>query len=164
MKREAILNEIWDAQDRAFDLMTEYDALPHHYGDEILFQAEGRIIDIIAENPGITVTDLSCILRKTSSACSQIVRKLREKGFVEQTRNQKNNRLYNLQLTANGLKVYRDHLNFNQNCQEITFQMLSDFTVEELNAHVRVQRRINEAYQGDIQRSREKLAKFKSKK
>ena len=156
-KRDALLRKLWEAQDEAYDLMCEYDALPHHYGDNILYQAEGHIIDLIAVYPGITITDLGNILKKTASACSQIVRKLKEKGWVEQTRNRDNNRQYNLKLTDFGMQVYEDHQNFCRACQKETFLMLKDFTEEELENHIRVQEKINEAYQGDVRRSREKF-------
>lgn len=155
--REELLKAIWDAQDEAYELMVEYDALPHHYGDHILYQAEGEIIDLIAVHPGITITDLGNILKKTASACSQIVRKLREKGWVEQTRNRDNNRLYNLTLTEEGMRIYESHQKFTQNCRDITYEMLGKFTEEELAAHLRVQEKINEAYAGDVKRSRERF-------
>ena len=156
-RRAELLQQLWEAQDEAYDLMSEYDSLPHHYGENILYQAEGHIIDLIALYPGITITDLGSILRKTPSACSQIVRKLKEKGWVEQSRNKDNNRLYNLTLTESGQKVYQDHLAFNQYCQRETFSLLEEFTEEELEAHVRVQRRLNLAYQADVKRSRDKF-------
>lgn len=158
-KREDILKEIWHAQDEAYDLMVEYDELPHRYGNEFLYQAEGTIIDLIAIHPGVTTTELSTILRKTASACSQIVRKLREKGLVEQKRNRDNNRQYNLYLTEDGKRIYLDHVEFTRDCQEITFQCLSDFTEEELETHLKIQQRINEAYAGDVKRSRERFIK-----
>lgn len=154
-KRRALLEEIWKAQDTAYDLMCEYDSLPHRYGENTLYQAEAHLIDLIALHPDITITDLANILRKTPSACSQIVRKLRAKSWVEQIRNTENNRQLNLRLTAQGEKVYRDHVAFSRNCQEITFQMLEGFSQEELETYLAVQRRINEAYQGDVRRSRE---------
>ena len=120
-KREELLRQLWTAQDEAYDLMCEYDSLPHHYGENILYQAEGHIIDLIAAYPGITITDLGNILKKTPSACSQIVRKLKEKGWVEQTRNRDNNRQFNLKLTESGQKVYEDHLEFNRYCQAETY-------------------------------------------
>ena len=76
-QREALLGQIWAAQDEAYDLMYEYDSLPHRYGAHILYQSEAHIIDLIGEHPEITVTELAAILKKTPSACSQIVRKLR---------------------------------------------------------------------------------------
>ena len=154
--REELLRQIWEAQDTASYLISEYDSIPHSYGDALLYQAEALIVELIANNPGITATELSRDLHKTVSACSQLVRKLREKGYVEQTRNENNNRIYNLSLTEKGQKLYRDHEAFTRNCQNITFSMLEEFSEEELRHHLMVQNRINEAYRGDIRRSRER--------
>ena len=154
-RRQRLLKQLWAEQDKAYALMEEYDSLPHHYGNYILFQAEGDIISLIAAYPGITVTDLSNILKKTTSACSQSVRKLCDKGLVEQRRNSANKRLYNLFLTAEGEELSKAHQKFNRTRQKITFDLLSDFTEEELEHHIAVQKKLNEAYQGDIQRSRE---------
>ena len=131
MTREELLNLVWEEQDTAYDLMCEYDGLPHHYGENILYQAEGHLIDLIALYPGITTTDLAGILKKTVSACSQLVHKMRKKGWIKQTRNENNNRQYNLELTESGQKVYKDHAEFSQNCQKITFDMLNEFSNDE---------------------------------
>lgn len=154
--RTEILNQIWASQDTAYDLMTEYDSLPHHYGNEVLYQAEAYIVHEIGNTPGTTTTELAERLKKTTSACSQLVKKLIAKGFVEQTRNEENKRIYNLNLTPAGRKVYRDHIEFNKTCQEITFDMLQSFSDEELAIHARIQETINRAYQGDIDRSKAK--------
>lgn len=154
MNREDILRQIWESQDEAYLLMTEYDSLPHHYGTTTLYQAEAYIINWIGRVPGITTTALAKELKKTPSACSQIVRKLIMKNLVTQERNAENKRLYNLRLTADGEKVYQDHASFNEYCQSITFDMLAEFTEAELNTCLRVQQRINEAYHGDVERSR----------
>lgn len=86
--------------DRAYDLMKEYDSLPHHYGDYVLYQAESHMIEHIGMNEGVTITKLAEELGKTRSACCQMVRKLRNKKWVEQIRNERNNREYNLYLTG----------------------------------------------------------------
>ena len=156
-KREELLEQIWAAQDTAYDLMSEYDSLPHSYGENVLYQAEAHLIDRIALHPGVTVTDLANMVRKTPSACSQLVRKLRDKGWVEQVRNAENNRIYNLYLTESGKQVYQAHTAFNQSCQEATFQLLSNFSPEELEHHLMVQRKLNEAYHDDVRRSRDYL-------
>ena len=126
-QREALLGQIWAAQDEAYDLMYEYDSLPHRYGAHILYQSEAHIIE------------------------------LRAKGWVEQVRNAENNRIYNLYLTESGKQVYQAHTAFNQSCQEATFQLLSNFSPEELEHHLMVQRKLNEAYQDDVRRSRDYL-------
>lgn len=154
-----LLQQIWEAQDAAYDLMSEYDSLPHYYGSVVLYQAEAYIVNLVGHHPGITVTQLAEILNKTTSACSQIVRKLRSKGFLEQIRNPGNNRLYNLELTKEGAEVFQAHISFNQECQKKTFDLLEDFTDEELLTHLRVQKKLNEAYRDDVRRSREQFAK-----
>ena len=154
-QREALLGQIWAAQDEAYDLMYEYDSLPHRYGAHILYQSEAHIIDLIGEPPEITVTELAAILKKTPSACSQIVRKLRAKGWVEQVRNTANNRQVMLRLTPAGEHVYRDHAAFDKQCQALTFRRLEGFTEAELATYLSIQRRINEAYADDVRRSRE---------
>lgn len=154
MNRKQIFDEIWAAQDTAYDLMEEYDSLPHHYGTDILFQAEAYIINHIGQTPGITVTELGEHLNKTPSACSQSVKKLLAKGLVEQKRNTDNKRVYNLYLTSTGRQLYQDHIEFNEKCKTNTFQMLADFSEEELIAHLHVQQRINMAYHEDVLRSK----------
>lgn len=157
-RRAELLRQIWCEQNEAYDLMVEYDSLPHHYGDNILYQAEAHIIDLIALYPGITITDLSNIQKKTASACSQIVRKLRNKNWVEQSRNCNNNRQYNLTLTAKGMQVYQNHQTFCDDCEQRTYAMLDEFSDDELETALRVQRKLNEAYESDVKRSRKKFS------
>lgn len=104
--RQKSIDRIWAIQDEAYALMREYDDIPHNYGEYSLYQVEGEFIDIIAEHPGITMTEISELLQKTPSACSQIVRKLKKKEMLLQRRDQENNRKYHLKLTELGEKVY----------------------------------------------------------
>ena len=156
MNREEILRQLWAEQDKAFDLMTEYDSLPHHYGSNVLYQAEAYVIHEIGKNPYTTATEIAQVLNKTKSACSQIMKKLIQKGLVEQIRNEENRRIFNLVLTKDGEKLYQDHIEFNESCKKNTFEMLSKFSDEELMIHIKVQEEINRAYQGDVNRSKEK--------
>ena len=77
--RYALFLQLLDALDEGCRLMEVYDAMPHRYGGETLYQAESHTIALIGRSPGITVTDLAAKLQKTPSACSQMVRRLREK-------------------------------------------------------------------------------------
>ena len=45
--------QIWAAQGEAYSLMTEYDTLPHYYGETVLYQAEAYIINHIGRMPDI---------------------------------------------------------------------------------------------------------------
>lgn len=46
--------------------MREYDDIPHNYGDYWLYQVEGEFIDIIAEHPDITMTEISGTIKQDS--------------------------------------------------------------------------------------------------
>ncbi len=152
MTREEIFQTIWMEQDRAYDLMAQYDAIPHRYSEEItLYQAEGVLIDLIAEHKDVTITELAIILNKTPSACSQLIRKLRAKGIVEQVRNQKNNREYYLTLTEFGERVYKSHVAFTEDCQEKMRKLLAKYSDEELAIAAKVQESINAAYLDDVE-------------
>ena len=153
-RRKELLQKLWSAQDEAYELMAEYDSLPHTYGSVVLYQAEALVVNLIGEHSDITITELGSILKKTASACSQIVRKLKSKGLVEQVRNESNNRQLNLRLTDAGKQIYLDRLSLNLECQNILFQMLQEFSDEEITHHIAVQERINQAYRGDIDRSK----------
>jgi len=157
MTREEVLQFIWEAQDEAYDLMAEYDSLPHYYGENVLYQAEAYIVNQIGENPDITSTELAANLKKTPSACSQIVKKLISKGLVEQNRNMQNKRIYNLRLTESGERLYTVHVEFNKNCQRTMFQKLEDFSDEELQTYLKIQKCINRNYQNDVSLSRERF-------
>ena len=56
-----------------------------------------------------------------------------------------------------GEKIYEERKHFTKNCQLIMMKMLDRFTEEELIHHIKVQQVINEAYAGDVIRSKEQL-------
>ena len=56
--------EIMQEMDTAYDLMVEYDSLPHKYGQNILYQAESHMIGYIGEHEGVTITELSNVFKK----------------------------------------------------------------------------------------------------
>lgn len=150
MKREELFEELWLEQDRANDLAVEYDLRPHRYGDMVLFQAEGALIHEIGKKPNITLTEIASILKRTPGACSQIVKKLANKGLIEQTRNKENRRVYNLTLTEEGNRIYIDHLEFNRNCKNLVFQNLKGYSDEELMTYIKIQKELNKSLQDYI--------------
>ncbi|MBC5689611.1 winged helix-turn-helix transcriptional regulator [Mediterraneibacter sp. NSJ-55] len=153
--KDELMRQVWENQDIAYNLMNEYDEILRCYGEYVLYQAEGLVIDLIAAHPGITCTDIAHITNKTASACSQIVRKLRERNWVCQIRNEENNRKFNLELTEIGREICEERKHFTKICQDRMFDMLSIFTEEELMHHIQVQKKINEAYREDIRQSKE---------
>lgn len=141
-----LLNQI----EETTKLMNEYDELPHNYGQDILYQAESHVIQIIGENKGIKVTDIANIMGKTTSACSQIIRKLRKKDWVRQERNEQNNREYNLSLTEHGWQIYKEHEEFDKRCYRRNFEGIQGFTLEELKICLEFQIKIAEGFRQDV--------------
>lgn len=146
-----MLNEF----DQGCDLTAEYDALLHDYNGTILFQAESQMIKIIGNHPGITASQISKIVDKTSSASSQLIRKLRKKGWVMQKRNEENNREYNLYLTEEGSRIYIGHQKFENACYKRTFHGLERFSEKDLQTYIAVQRQMNETFRQDVEESRQ---------
>lgn len=128
-------------------LLTEYEGIRHSFEEITLYPAESHVVQAIGRLPGTTVTDLSVALKKTPSACCQIVRKLRAKGLVLQKRSEDNNRIYYLHLTELGWKVFRSHEAYDAICLEREIQYLERFTKEELETYIRIQEQLNLAFQ-----------------
>lgn len=140
--------------DITYDLMTEYDSLPHQYGKYNLYQVESHLIEYIGQHEGVTITVLSEVFGKTRSACSQMVKKLRDKKWVEQIRNPQNNREYNLYLTEEGKRIFENHAAFDERCYQRNFEGLQQFSCDELNTYLSIQKKINESFRKDVQESR----------
>lgn len=150
MGRKELLSALWEEQDNAYDYMHEYDTMTHYYGDVVLFQAEAYIVSCIGESPDITLTEIADKLKKTTSACSQIVKKLVKKKLVEQVRNTQNKRIYHLRLTPTGEELYSNHKIVNDHCKERTFKRLDSFSDAELETAIKIQKALNEVYKLDI--------------
>ena len=153
-KRYQLFIRLLDAFDQGCSLTEEYDALLHDYNGVILFQAESQMIKMIGNHPGITASEISKTFDRTSSASSQLIRKLKKKGWVRQQRNKDNNRQYNLFLTEEGDAIYRNHQQFEQACYQRTFQGLADFSQEQLETYIAIQHRLNQSFQLDVEESR----------
>ena len=162
-KRYQLFCELIDVFDRGCDLIEEYDTLLHDYNGVILFQAESQMIKVIGDHPGITASEISKMFHKTSSASSQLIRKLRKKEWVMQVRNSENNRVYNLYLTDEGAKIYKYHQQFENTCYRRTYHALDEFSEEELKLYIRIQKRMNETFQLDVEES-QKIEEIKKKK
>ena len=85
------------------------------------------------------------MIHKTTSICSQIIRKFVNYGWVEQNRNEKNRRIYNLQLTAEGKLAYDTYASYMNWEKEMIINVLKECSPEELEAYMNVQIAMNEA-------------------
>jgi DNA-binding MarR family transcriptional regulator len=152
-KRFSIFQDVITAFDEGFDLAAKYDAMPHQYGGEILYQSEMHLIQAIGRNPNVTITSIAASTSKTASACSQMVHRLKKKGLVVQERNILNNREYKLGLTEKGWEIYRLHEILDERCLQRTCAGLNSFTDEELNIYISIQKKLNEAFAVDVEQN-----------
>lgn len=148
--------------DEGCEYVEEYNSLLHDYNGVVLYQAESQFIRKIGEEPGITITELSEFFKKTKSACSQLMYRMKKKGFLYQERNENNNREYNLYLTDDGEKLYHFHKAFEDRCYRRTAEMLDVFSDDELELYIRIQRKMNESFLLDVEESRNLDLKLKS--
>ncbi len=142
--------ELLQSFDKGYELCYEYDSMPHQYGDEVLYQSEMHFLEVVGDTPSITITVISQQLGKTKSACSQMVRKLVKKELLTQERNEKNNREYYLNLTERGKEIYEVHKEFDEKCMQRTYKSLADFSEEELQSYISVQKTLNQVFQKDV--------------
>lgn len=142
--------ELLQSFDKGYELCFEYDSMPHQYGDEVLYQSEMHFLEVVGDTPSITITVISQQLGKTKSACSQMVRKLVKKELLTQERNEKNNREYYLNLTERGKEIYEVHKEFDEKCMQRTYKSLADFSEEELQSYISVQKTLNQVFQKDV--------------
>lgn len=153
-KRYKKFQKLIEVFDEGCDLTIEYDSLLHDYNGVVLFQAESQIIHMIGDKEGITAAEIAHALKKTSSACSQLIRRLKEKGWVDQKRNINNNRVYNLFLTENGKEIYQKHADFEQACYRRTYRGLDEFTEKEMDIYIAIQKQLNRSFRADVEESK----------
>ena len=139
--------------DEGCRLIVNYDSVPHNYGSATLYQAESQIIHLVGHRPGITASEIAAIFKKTPSACSQLIRKLRKKELITQKRNKENNREYQLYLTENGVKIFEDHDRFEKRCYQRSYQNLSSFSEDDFKIYIAIQRKLNETFAMDVEES-----------
>ena len=157
-KRDEIFGELMNQIDESYEMMSDYDAIPHNYGGgEYLYQSESQIIHVVGDHPGITARELSDLIRKTPSFCSQNIKKLRAKGYIEQIKNKYNAREYFLQLTEKGKEMYAEHRDFEQRCLQRTLENISEFSDDELRKFIEIQKKINETFALDVGESKKKI-------
>lgn len=153
-ERYALLRRLIESFDQGWKYVYDYNNLLHDYNGVILYQAESQFIRKIGDEPGITITELSLLFDKTKSACSQLMRRMKDKGWLIQTRNASNNREYNLYLTDKGLEIYKKHEEFEETCYRRTARMLEQFSLDELKIYVNIQNQMNEAFRMDVEESK----------
>lgn len=143
--RDKVFSAVWDTTIDFFQQTVFCERfVPTYYNFEIC-ETETHTIIKISEHPGITATELSNFLNISLAATSKMLRKMRDKGWVKQIRNEKNNRIYNLYLTENGKEVYSEIKKAYDEYANILSERLNKFSDEELIAYSKVLKVIYES-------------------
>ena len=68
-------------------------------------------------------------------------------------RNERNNREYNLYLTGEGKRIFKNHAEFDLRCYKRNFEGLAQFGYEDLEKYLEIQKKINKSFQKDVEES-----------
>lgn len=157
MDKEALMLEVLSVMDEISSIMREYDSAQHIYAGYRLYQTEAHMVEQIGNCPGISASELSKTFSKTVSACSQIIKRLRQKGLVTQNRMRENGRIYNLNLTDAGMEVYKDHRRLEAHCFKRDMKKFSDISIREIMYFLKVSGKLHTCFQLDLEEQKRKL-------
>jgi len=99
-------------------MVNKYNALekiPARHGTKHgLYHSERHMLDKIADNTGMNVTELAAAAGVTKGAISQLVSKLEKKGIARRYKKSTNDKEVFLELTKSGQEVHKRHKEINE--------------------------------------------------
>lgn len=98
-----------------------------------LTRVEIHTIVVVAENPGISVTELAKKQGITKGAASQMIYKLVDKDMVEKRISPDSDSQVSLSVTENGKIAYEGHENFHRRNDTRFFKLLNDLPDDTYN-------------------------------
>ena len=127
------------------DLFTLYKVTERDYGNNTtLSMVEVHIIVAIDQNPGITLTELARIARRSKSFISQVIKKAEMANYITRTQQEDDNKKKRLLLTPAGKKLAAEHRAFDERALTKTYNyLLRDCTPEEIESFYKVMRTYN---------------------
>lgn len=117
-----------------------------------LSMTEVHLLVDIMENPGVTVTDLGRMNKKTRGAISQMTSKLEQGKFLLKKVSDRHGKILELYLTETGKKVAEEHSQYDVKALTATLnQLLDTCSMDEINNFYKVLERYNEILQEEVQ-------------
>lgn len=147
MGLEPGINEAYQILNKRAELIYEFTILyynyiyaNHSYGTEQTFtMMEIHTLTHIEDNPGVTITELAKIWKKTKSAVSQTVKKLVDSGFVEKRYKDNNNKSILLYVTDKGKQLSYVHKAYDvSDITQTASYLISKCGPEDVDAFYRV--------------------------
>ncbi len=120
--------------------------------DPELTMVEVHTLVDIMENPGIRVTDLGRMNKKTRGAVSQMITKLEKKGYITKRASDIHGKFVELYLTEVGETIAKEHEEYDVKALTATLNLLlKKCSVEEINHFYKVLGCYNDILQEEIQ-------------
>ncbi|MCC8139365.1 MAG: MarR family transcriptional regulator [Lachnospiraceae bacterium] len=125
---------------------SEYINTPRDYGTgEMIGMVEVHILTMIADNPGITVTEASKLWGRTLGAVSQTVSKLVKRELITREKEKGNAKTIHLYATERGQQLATAHKIFdNLDITETLHDLLQKCSLEEIDTFYKVLHVYNE--------------------
>lgn len=140
---DRIYQQLNKRADLVYDFVIRYHSYiyaNHGYGSGYEFtMMEIHTLTYIADNPGVTITELSGIWCKTKSAVSQTVKKLVDMDLVERQCKENNSKTILLSATDKGKRISNVHKAYDvADITQTTNYLLSRCSEQDLEAFYRV--------------------------
>lgn len=146
-----LFKEMIEVIDQGYEFIEEYDNRTHQFDELLLYPVETHIIKIVGNHNEITTSEIARILNRTVSACSQILKRLEQKGLIYKKKNPHNNRKYHLSLSEKGKNIFYQHDQMEKEILKRYYQNMKMFNDEELKIYIRIQKALNQEYMIDIE-------------
>ncbi|MHB8793035.1 MAG: MarR family transcriptional regulator [Thermoleophilia bacterium] len=98
-----------------------------------LYHSERHMLDAVAANTDLNITEHAAVIGVTKGAISQIAKKLEEKGFVRRYKKGGNDKEVYLELTGQGRKIAESRKQLNEETMKPLLDELSRHSAKEVD-------------------------------
>jgi DNA-binding MarR family transcriptional regulator len=119
---------------RVANKINALEKMPYDFGiGETLYPSEIHTIQAIGKSTGINVTALAQKLGITKGGVSQMISKLKKRGFINKVRSMENDKEVLLILTPKGQKAFDGHEKFHYDMYMDFVEYMSDINQEQID-------------------------------
>ena len=130
----SIARELIEKFYRLMNKFKELENMPYEFSTgETMYPSEIHTIEAIGKNSGINITELAKKLCITKGAVSQMITKLKNRGFINKVRSVDNDKEVLLILTNKGEKAFDGHEKFHNAMNVDLTDYLSDIKKEQID-------------------------------
>lgn len=116
-----------------------------------LSMTEVHVLVDVLENPGITVSDLGRMNKKTRGAISQMVSKLEQRNYLIKRVSDQHGKMLELYLTETGEQIAQEHSRYDVKALTATLNKLLDkCSMDEIDSFYKVLGYYNEILQDEV--------------